>query len=42
MKFDLHKFYQELINHFAFHLDQTILMTTLHEDLHAFLHELQV
>jgi hypothetical protein len=37
MKFDICEFYKELANRFNLYLDRTILMTTLLEDLHAFL-----
>lgn len=41
MKFDIYEFYKELESHFSFHSDRTIL-TTLLEDLHAFLHVSEV
>jgi hypothetical protein len=33
---DIWEFYKELLSHFNFHLDKTILITILHEDLQAF------
>jgi hypothetical protein len=37
MKFDIEECYEELLSHFKFHLDQKVLITTLLEDLHAFM-----
>jgi len=38
MKHEIVKFYEQLYSLFNFHLDQTILMTTLHEDVQLLLH----
>jgi hypothetical protein len=37
-KFCTEQFYEILSNHFGFNLYRTLLSTTLHADLHVFLH----
>jgi hypothetical protein len=38
-KFDNGEFCEKLSNHFNYHLDQAILKTTSHNELHVLLHE---
>jgi hypothetical protein len=38
IKFDFGEYYEKLSWHFNLRLDVTVLMTTLHEDLHMFMH----
>jgi hypothetical protein len=38
MKFGIREFYKELLSHVNFHLDKTILVTTLRDNLHALLY----
>jgi hypothetical protein len=37
MKFEVGEFYKESLKYFSFNFDQTILMTTLHEDRYLYL-----
>jgi hypothetical protein len=37
MKVHIGEFYKKLWSHFSFHLDQTVLMTTLHKSINTFL-----
>jgi hypothetical protein len=42
VKFDIGEYYEKLSGHFNLRLYETVLMTTLHEDLHMLMHVSQV